>query len=126
MIRGKKIYPVITPAEISGEIRDWHHFNNGNADTGQLFQLFGRCLPRSFFRESADVHFVNDLASHLQTAPIRVAPFELRWIDHARRAMRTVRLITRRRVGMKMLGVVDAETIERAGADIRAAGKISA
>ena len=40
--------------------------------------------------------------------------------------MGTMWLITRRRIGMKMFGLVDAETIERTGAGVRAPGKISA
>src|ERR1700686_3730391 len=118
MIWREKIDSVVAPTEISWKIRDWHHFNDGDADAREFFQLFGRRPPRSLFGKRADVHFVNDVAFHFHAGPIGIRPFELPRIDSTRRPMRAVWLKARRRIGMKMLGLVYAKTVERSGASI--------
>ena len=62
MGRRKEIYTVISPSEFPREIGDGHHLDYSDSDTRQLFQLLRSGAPRSFLRERADVHFVNDLA----------------------------------------------------------------
>src|SRR5205085_7244821 len=124
--RRKKIDAVVAPSKISREIGDRHHLNHADSNPGQLRQLFGRGLPRSFPRKRADVHFVNDLAFHFYAAPFGVRPLELRRINNARGPVRPVRLKTRGGIGMKMLGLVYAKTVKRAGSNIRTAGKITA
>ena len=65
----KKVNSIVAPSEISREIGDRHHFNDGDSDPRQLGQLFRRRAPCSLFRKSTDVHFVDDLAFHLHAAP---------------------------------------------------------
>jgi hypothetical protein len=62
MRRREKIDTVIPPAEVTGKIGDWHHFNNSDANAGQFSQLFCGGAPGSFAGISADVHLINDLA----------------------------------------------------------------
>ena len=66
----KKVHAVVTPAELSRKIRNRHHFNQGDSDSRQLCQLPGCGAPRSFPRERANVHFVDDLAFQLDTQPV--------------------------------------------------------
>src|SRR2546421_5503352 len=122
----EKIHSVVTPSEISGEIGDRHHFNHANSNPGQFLKLFGPGLPRSFFGKGANVDFVNDVAFHVHAAPFCIGPFKLRWIDNTRRTVRTVRLKSRCRIGMKMFGPVHAETVERASADFCTTGEVTA
>src|SRR5437762_153918 len=126
MKRGEKIDPVITPAEISWKIGDRHHLYDGDSDARQLLQLLSRSLPRSFLRKSADVHFVNDMTFQVHAAPFGIRPCKLRWIDNARRSVRSVWLKSRGGIGMKMLGLVYAKTVEASCANIGRAGKITA
>ena len=88
----KQIDTVVAPAKSAGEFRDWHHFDNGDSDAGELAQLFGGSAPCSFFRECADVHFVNDLAFQFQSGPILVSPREFRWIDDTGGTVRSIGL----------------------------------
>src|SRR5580765_2370459 len=92
MIWREKIDPVIAPAEISRKIGDRHHFDNGDADLGQLRELFGRRAPGAFPRERTDVHLVDDLAFHFNPGPLRIRPLELHWIDNAGRTVWAIRL----------------------------------
>src|SRR2546430_14095093 len=100
MRRGEKIDSVVTPAKGAGEIGDRHHLNHGDSDPRELGQLPGRRLPGSLRREGAGVHFVDDLAFEFPPAPLRIGPLKLRWIDNAGGTVRTIRLKTRRGVGM--------------------------
>src|SRR5216684_3953139 len=106
MIWRKKIDPVVAPSEISRKVGDRHHFDHGDANLRQLRQLFGGGLPGSFLGESADVHFVNDMAFHFHSAPLRIGPSKFGVIDNARGTMRAMRLKSRCGIGMKMLGLV--------------------
>ena len=126
MVRREKIDTVVAPAEISREIGDRHHFDDADSDSCQFLKLFGRGLPRSFFGKSADVHFINGLAFHFHAPPIGIAPAKLFVIDNARGTVRSVRLRSRSRIRMEMLGSVYAKPVERTRANLRAAGKISA
>src|SRR5947209_10724857 len=69
---------------------------------------------------------VNNLTFHFHAAPIRVGPFELRRVDHARGSVRPVRLVSRCRIGMKMVGLVYPETVERTPANGCDSRKITA
>src|SRR6266487_6133614 len=125
MRRCKKIYPVVTPAKFPGEIRDRHHFDHRDSDARQLRQLLRRGTPRSFLRECADVHFVNDLALQRNSRPLRVRPSELVWIDYARDTVRSFRLKARRRIGIKVSSAIYSKPVTTACADVDGAGKIS-
>ena len=71
--------------------------------------------PRSFLRERADVHFVNDLAFDFQSGPFRIAPSKFRWIDNARGTVRPIGLKTRRWIGIEVFAAVYSKTIASAG-----------
>ena len=69
MERRKKIDPVVAPSEISGKIGDRHHLHDSDSNPRQFGQLFGRGLPRSFFRKRSNMHFINDVTFHFHAAP---------------------------------------------------------
>src|SRR5438128_4702113 len=66
------------------------------------------------------------MSFHFHPGPLRIRPPEFTWIDNAGGTMRPVWLKTRGRIGMKMFGLVYPEPIERTGADVCIAGKITA
>ena len=88
----EKIDTVVAPAELSRKIRDRHHLDHSNADARQLCQLVRCGAPCSFPGECADMHFVDDLTFQFGSGPICVRPFELRWIDNARRSVWSIGL----------------------------------
>src|SRR5438045_799616 len=126
MCRREKIHTVITPTEVAGKIRDRHYFNNGDANAGQLSQLFCGSAPGSFLGERAHVQLINDLAFQLLAGPFRVRPAKRCRIDYAGRTMRSIGLETRRWIGMKVFGVVYTKPIAVASAGFGRSGKISA
>ncbi len=121
----KKINAVVAPAELTGEISDRHYFDRGNSNRDELGQLFGGRGPGALRCESANVHFVNDLAAHLNSTPWLIAPRERFWIDDGGGTMRSLRLRTRSGIGMEIFRVIQTEAVERARSRRRYSGKIS-
>ncbi len=125
MRRREKIDSIIAPAEFSGEIRDWHHLDRCDPDALEFCQLLGSSGPGSFFRERADVHFINDLTLEFASEPVRIGPAKLGWIDNARGSVRSIWLKSRRRIGMKMFGLVHPESVKRAWPSLSNSGMVS-
>src|ERR1041384_7580681 len=92
VIGREEIDAVVAPAEFAGEIRDRHHLYHADASPRQRAQLPGSRGPSPLARESADMHFVNDLAFHLHPRPALIAPAKIPMIDDTRGAVRTARL----------------------------------
>jgi hypothetical protein len=91
--RRKEVYPVITPAEPAGELRDRHDFDTRDAKTGERCQLAGRRLPRPLPSEGADVQFIDDELLPWQTVPFDIRPAEGVGVNDLRRAVWSVGLI---------------------------------
>jgi hypothetical protein len=70
-------------------------------------------VPGSLFGKCAKVHFVDDVSFANHAAPSVIGPSECVRVDHLRRAVRTLRLITRNGVGISHRIVVELETVER-------------
>ena len=111
----KEIDAVITPAEFARKIRDRHHLDHGDSNSGQLRQFLRRRPPGAFARERADMHLVNDLARHFDALPVLIAPVEPRGIHDTRRPVDSLRLETRRGIRMECFRLVDPKAVERAG-----------
>src|SRR5260370_41108651 len=121
----KEIDTVITPAEVPGKIGDWHHLNNGDANAGQLRQLFRGGAPGPFLGECAHVHLINDLALQLLAGPFRIRPAKRCGIDYAGRTMRSIGLEARRWLAMNIFGVLHTKPITVVSAGFGQSGKIS-
>src|SRR4029077_14964441 len=125
-MRGReKVDTVVAPAKFPGKIRDRHHLDEGDSNTCELRQLLYRGAPRSFLRKRADVHFVNDLALNFYSGPFRVRPAKRCRIDYLGRTMRSIGLETRRWIGMKVFGVINAKPITVTGVGFSRPRKIS-
>ena len=115
--RSPQVDAVVTPAKSAGKIIDRHDLQNVDPEFRKRRKLFRRGAPRSFARERADVHFVDDAAiGHL---PRGLPPAIRIWIDHLRWAMRTFRLKARRGIGKGFLRTVEPEPIARSRARLR-------
>jgi hypothetical protein len=76
-VRGRvDIDAVVAPAEPSGELRNRHHLDGGDADAGELVQLAHRRCPRALARERSGMQLVDDLPVGFQTRPPLVRPSE--------------------------------------------------
>jgi hypothetical protein len=118
--RGREeVDAVVAPAEATGELRDGHQFEHGDAKLGQGRKLARRGVPGALRRECADVQLVEHLTVTLNAAPCHVAPGETRRVNYHRTAVRPVRLKARGGVGQGRILRVEAEAIERSGRDPR-------
>ena len=125
-MRGReKVHAVITPTKSPREIRYRHYFDHVDSNARQLRQLLHRRAPRPLFGERSDVHFINDLAFQFQAWPIHIRPSEFYWIDNAGGTVRSIRLKTGRRIGIKIRPIVYTEAIERTVGNIGNSEKIS-
>ena len=109
---------VVPPPEASGKIGDGHDLEHGHAQARERGQLAHRCRPRPFARERADVHLIEDLAVARDTAPAPVRPVEAVGIDDARRAVRSLRLEARCRIGQQALLLIEPVAVESAVAQV--------
>ncbi len=100
---GEQIDPVVAPAKSAVEFCHRHHFQQGHAQLRQLRNLGDRRVPRAGRRESADVHFIDDSALQTHALPLAVLPLIHAGIDYHRGPMRTIRLQSRRGIGVKLL-----------------------
>ena len=81
----------------------------------ELAQLVRRRGPRAGARERADVHLIHDLPFTRHALPAAIGPAERRRIDDLGRAVRSLRLKSRRRIRIQPLVVVQLELIAIAG-----------
>src|SRR5450631_3187911 len=72
--RSKEDYPVITPAEPAGELRDRHDFNTRDAKTGERCELAGCRLPCALPSEGADMQLIDDELLTWEAAPTDIRP----------------------------------------------------
>src|SRR5581483_6451756 len=107
--RRPEIDAVVAPAEAAGKFVNGHHLERVDADLRERRQMLRCRAPRSFARESPDVHFVNDAAID---ARISLAPSIRIRIDDFGGAVRTFRLESRRRIG-KYVAAIEPKSIAR-------------
>ncbi len=118
--RGRiQIDAVVAPAELAGKLRHRHDLDHRNAQLLEPWQFAGRRAPGAFGRERTQVQLVDHLPVQLGAGPMLIAPHELRRIDHLRRAVNSLGLKTRRRVGIDGRVVVDQKPVARAGRCLR-------
>src|SRR5580704_3873837 len=101
----KKIYPVVAPSELSGEICNRHQFDYGNSEIGELLQMLDCGAVCAFLSESADVHFINNLAFDAKSLPGGVGPLKFTGIDSLREFIRAFGLKTRRGIGERAFAI---------------------
>src|SRR6516225_4924943 len=90
---------VITPVEAAGKSVHRHQLDKSDSELFQIGQLSGDRRKSAFRRECADVKLVNDLPAELDSGPVGVAPAEARRIHNLRRAVGSLGLESRARVG---------------------------
>jgi hypothetical protein len=117
--RREQIDPVIAPAEASWEIGDRHQLDTGNAERGKLGQLVRGRLPAALWRETTDMHLVDDQLLERPATPALVGPAERPGIDDLGGSVRPLRLEARSRVGQQFVRYVGAKTIAHTGAGVR-------
>src|ERR1700723_2827024 len=101
----KKIHSVVAPSEFPGEIGYRHQFDDGNSKIGELLQTLHCSAICAFLRESANVHFIDNLAFDANSAPARVGPLEFTGIHNLREFIRPFRLKTRCGIGERAFAV---------------------
>src|SRR5215472_18026438 len=83
---------IVSPAEPTRKIRDWHQLDAGNAELGESRKLARGSTPAAFPSECAYVHFVDDEVLPRDAAPGPVGPSDFAGIDNLRRSVRAFRL----------------------------------
>ena len=112
--RGKEVYPVITPAEPAGELRDRHDFNTRDAKTGERCELAGCRLPCALPREGADMQFIDDELLTWQAAPSDIRPTKGVRVNDLGRAVWSFGLIAGGGVRQDDLAAIETEAIAHA------------
>src|SRR5260221_32487 len=107
----KQVNAIVAPTKATGEIRQRHNLQNRNATVSQFVQFSLSGVPGSFFRERADVHFVEHLAFGANAIPILICPFEINRIDYLGRAMRALWLKTRGGIRIPLGSSIQAESV---------------
>ena len=83
---------VVAPVPASGEIRERHQLDRGDAEVAKDRQLLDRAAKRPCRRERADVQFVDGGPPGIEPGPVRIGPAIHRGIDHFRPAVNAVGL----------------------------------
>ena len=107
-------HAVVAPVAGSGEIRQRHQFQRGDAGLYEMIEFLDHGAIAAVLREGADMGFDDDGLLPRPSAPIGGAPRISGVIDHLARAEDVFGLKRRRRIGDIDL-VVDAEFVAGAG-----------
>jgi hypothetical protein len=108
-LRRERVDAVITPVAGARRLRQRHQLDRGNAEIGEIAELFARRGVGPRLREAADMEFVGHDLFPGSTAPIRIGPVEGLRIDDLARAMDIGRLKSRGRVGHRRSAIDDIE-----------------
>src|SRR5258708_10634543 len=108
----KQVNAIVAPTKATGEIRQRHNLQNRDATVSQFGQFSLSGVPSSFFRERANVHFVEHLSFSANAIPMVIGPFEIRGIDYLGRAMRALGLKTRGGVRITLGSSIQAESVQ--------------
>src|SRR5262249_23154748 len=105
---------IIAPSEPAWKIGYRHNLYDGYARARQFGQLAARRLECAFGCECADVHLVNHLSWERDAVPVLIIPVVLRRVHDLRRAMRSLWLKARRRIG-EAVATIQAKAVKGAG-----------
>src|SRR5262245_9133235 len=112
--RREQIHAVVAPAEFSWEIGHRHDLYHGYSQMSEFVEFTRSRGPRAFTGERPDVHFINDLTVRIHPTPVVIGPFEPLRIYDLRRAMRAFGLITRSRVGVELIPLIQTKAVKSA------------
>ncbi len=98
-LRRVQVDAVVSPVARTGELRDRHELDGGDAERDQVRQAIDRRVERPAGREGADVQLVGDEVGDGAPAPAAVGPGERPRVDDAAPTVGAARLMARGRVG---------------------------
>src|SRR5689334_4302648 len=74
-------HAVVSPVSIAGKLRDGHKFDCGDAELNEIIESRNDRLERAPGRESARMHFVDDVVLQRNATPVFIGPRKIRGDD---------------------------------------------